>query len=151
MGLEPKRVGSTFQKDGGIDIVFWPRLSGAFPFLGAAQVKHHRSVSKHEGPRAVREFAGILAAHQFNAGILVTNTGFTADAEWFAREHARLVRLRGFDDVRRWLLGQFGDEHEWREVPKALELCPGVSIRIREPANRDLQPTAASATMGRRG
>jgi hypothetical protein len=42
MGFEPRRVGAINQKDGGVDILFWPRLNGAFPFLGAAQVKHHR-------------------------------------------------------------------------------------------------------------
>jgi hypothetical protein len=62
--------------------------------------------------------------------VLVTNTGFTADAEWFAREKARLVRLRGLTDFRRWLGNQFNDEEEWREIPKVIELCPGVTIQL---------------------
>ena len=91
MGFEPKRVGSTFSKDGGIDVVFWPRERGAFPFLGAAQVKHHRDPAKKEGPGTVRDFAGALGGHPFNAALLVTNTSFSFDAEWFAREHAKLI------------------------------------------------------------
>ena len=131
MGFEPRRVGAINRKDGGVDVLFWPRLRGAFPFLGAAQVRHHRSPSTVEGSPTVRDFAGTLAAHPFNAGLLVTNTSFSPDAEWFARAHARLVRLRDFTDIRRWLLGNFGDEAEWREIPSSIELCPGVVVRIR--------------------
>lgn len=131
MGFEPSRVGPTNRKDGGVDILFWPRLRGAFPFLGAAQVKHHRNPNNKEGPATVREFAGTIAGHPINAGLLVTNTSFSPDAAWFAREHAKLLRLRDIDDIRRWLLNNFGDEEEWREIPTSIELCPGVIIKIR--------------------
>jgi len=131
MGLEPRRVGGLNQRDGGVDIVFWPRSKGAFPFLGAAQVKHHRDSCCTEGPATVREFYGAIANLSFNAGLLVTNTGFTPDAEWYAREHARLIRLRGFSDIRRWLLEDFDDAAEWRELPSSIELCPGVKVKIR--------------------
>lgn len=132
MGFEPKQVGPTNQKDGGVDIVFWPRERGAFPFLGAAQVKHHRDPNEKEGARTVRDFSGVMAGHPFAAGLIVTNTSFSPDAQWFAREHARLLRLRDFRDIRRWLLGNFGDEEEWREIPNSLELCPGVIVKVRE-------------------
>lgn len=131
MGLEPHLVGPTNRKDGGVDIVFWPRVNCAFPFLGAAQVKHHADPKTKEGPATVREFAGVIAGHPFNVGLLVTNTSFSPDAEWFAREHARLIRLRDIADIRRWLLNNFSDEAEWREIPEAIELCPGVILRIR--------------------
>lgn len=131
MGFEPRRVGALNRKDGGVDVLFWPRLSGAFPFLGAAQIKHHRSPRIAEGPPTIREFAGILAAHPFNAGLLVTNTSFSPHAEWFAREHARLIRLRDFTDIQRWLLDNFNDEAEWRGIPSSIELCPGVVVRVR--------------------
>jgi len=132
MGLEARRVGGTYQKDGGIDIVFWPRDSN-FPFLGAAQVRHHRTPRTKEGVRSVRDFAGAIAGHPFGAGIIVTNTSFTADAEWFARERAKLIRLRGYHDVRRWLLGDFTHDAEWREIPECIQLCPGVTIDLRKP------------------
>jgi hypothetical protein len=131
MGLEPKRVGATNQKDSGIDVLFWPRHKGAFPFLGAAQIKHHRDSTRKEGPGSIREFQGVMVAHPINAGLLVTNTRFSSDAEWFASRHAKLVRLRDFSDIRRWLLNDFSDEAEWRELPKTLELCPGVVISVR--------------------
>ncbi|HEY0735703.1 MAG TPA: restriction endonuclease [Herpetosiphonaceae bacterium] len=131
MGFEPRRVGATNRKDGGVDVLFWPRQSGAFPFLGAAQVKHHRNPNAKEKPATVREFAGTMAGHPFNAGVLITNTSFSPDAEWYAREHAKLIRLRSFTDIRRWLLNNFSDEAEWREIPSTIELCPGITIKIR--------------------
>jgi len=132
MGLEPKRVGGTTQKDGGVDVVFWPRAKGAFPFLGAAQIKHHRDPSVPEGPGNVRDFAGAIAGHPFSAGIFVTNTSFTPDARWFADRQGGMVRLRDYTDVRRWMLGEFDDEAEWREMPLSITLCPGVVVNIRE-------------------
>jgi hypothetical protein len=132
MGLEPKRVGdSTFRKDGGIDLVFWPRERGAFPFLGAAQLKHRRDPRDKVGPAVVRDFAGVMAAHPFNAGIIVTNALFSPDAVWFAQNHARLIRLRDFGDIRRWLSNNFTDELERREIPPVIEVCPGVIVKIR--------------------
>jgi Restriction endonuclease len=79
----------------------------------------------------VREFQGAIGAHPIHAGLIVTNTSFTSDAHWFAREHAKLVRLRDFSDIRRWLLDRFDDGAEWRELPRSIELCPGVTVRIR--------------------
>jgi hypothetical protein len=122
MGFEPRQVGRTYQKDGGVDIIFWPRHAVPFPMLGAAQVKHHRQTSTKEGVGAVRDLAGTIAGHPFNVGLLVTSTSFTPDAEWFARERATLLRLRGFTDIRRWLNGNFGDSEEWREFPETISL-----------------------------
>jgi hypothetical protein len=130
MGLEPKQVGNTYAKDGGIDVVFWPR-NGVFPFLGAAQLKHHQDPSRKEGSPSVRDFAGSIAGHPFAAALLVTNTSFTPDARWFARERANLIRLRDFEDIRRWLHGDFTDPLEWREIPSSIDLCPGVTVKIR--------------------
>ncbi len=131
MGFEVRQVGDTFSKDGGIDVVFWPRWDGAFPFLGAAQLKHHRDPRRKEGSPAVRDFAGAISGHPFGAALLVTNTTFTPDAEWFAREHAKLVRLRDFEDICRWLQNDFSHAAEWREIPLSIELCPGVRVAIR--------------------
>jgi hypothetical protein len=131
MGFEPRRVGETFQKDGGLDIIFWPRATIPFPMLGAAQVRHHRRPTTKEGVASVRDLAGTIAGHPFNVGVLITNTTFTADAEWFAREKARLLRLRGFSDIKRWLNDNFADSEEWREFPDVIEVCPGVVVPIR--------------------
>jgi hypothetical protein len=134
MGFEPKRIGNTNQTDGGIDILFWPRMTSTFPVLGAAQVKHHRTPNRRVAPTVVRDFAAVLSTHPVNAGLLVTNTSFTASAEWFAHEHAKLMRLRRFEDIRRWLAGNFTDEAEWREMPKNIEVAPGVVVPIRRGA-----------------
>lgn len=131
MGFEPRRTGHVNRKDGGIDIIFWPRLSGMFPFLGAAQVKHHRDPVHSQGSAAIRELAGVIAHHPFNVGLFVTNTSFSPDARWFVRDHAKLLRLRGFEDIRRWLVGNFSDEAEWREIPNSIEICEGIVVRIR--------------------
>lgn len=128
MGFEPRQVGDTYQRDGGIDILFWPRLG--FPFLGAVQAKHHRDPGRKEGPSAVRDFAGVLSGHPINVGLLVTNTSFTADAKWFAQHKSPLLRLRDFADLQRWLAGNFSDAEEWREIPEALEVCPGLVVPI---------------------
>ncbi len=120
--------------EGGIDVLFWPRQKGAFPFLGAAQIKHHRNPKRKEGSSTIRDFYGAISAHPINAGLIVTNTTFSPDAEWFTREHAKLVRLRDFSDIRRWILNNFVDEAEWRELPRSIELCPGVIVNIRKRA-----------------
>lgn len=131
MGMEPKLVSNTYRPDGGIDVVFWPRSRGAFPFLGAAQIKHHREQSIVEGPSTVRDFVGSLAGKPFAAGLIVTNTSFSPSAEWFARGQAGLVRLRNFKDICRWLADDFGDDEEWRELPSSIEVAPKVIVRIR--------------------
>jgi hypothetical protein len=131
MGFEPKRTGAINRKDGGIDILFWPRQPIAFPFLCAAQVKHHRNPNDNVGSPTVREFAGAIGGQSINAGLLVTNTSFSPDAKWFARERAKLIRLRGFADIQRWLLKNFSDEAEWHDIPSEIEVCPGVVVKIR--------------------
>jgi hypothetical protein len=127
-----RRVTNTFRKDGGLDILFWPRLAGAFPFLGAAQVKYHRNALAKVGAGAVRDFAGALACQAFGAALLVTNTGFSPDAEWFERERAKLLRLRGLEDIRRWIENNFSANEECREIPSSIELCPGTIVKVRE-------------------
>lgn len=131
MGFEARQIGKTFQCDGGIDVVFWPRGSSSFPFLGAAQIKHHRNPKKKEGPGAVREFVGSIGGRPFSAGIIVTNTSFSPTAEWFARQQNGLIRLRGFEDICRWLENNFTSDAEWREIPSSIELVPGILVKIR--------------------
>jgi hypothetical protein len=130
MGFEPQQVGDVNRKDGGIDILFWPRAGVAVPFLGAVQAKHHRDPSKKEGAAAVRGFAGAVAGHPINIGLFVTNTSFTADATWFAHNRAPLVQLKDIADIQRWLAGNFGAADEWREMPQSIEVCPGIIVPV---------------------
>jgi hypothetical protein len=133
MGFGVSRVGKhTNQKDGGVDIIAWPeRLT--FPFLMGIQAKHHRSPVKKTGPGPVRELQGAVQNFGFNAGVLVTNTTFTPDAQWAAKQQPLLVRLRDLDDIQRWLKDDFLDEYDWREMPEQVEVCPGITIQIPKP------------------
>jgi len=133
MGFEPRQVSATYASDGGIDILFWSRNPATFPILGAVQVKHHSNPATKEGQRTIRDFAGAIAGQPFNAGIVVTNTSFSPRAEWFARQRATLVRLRGFQDIKRWLANNFADTEEWREIPDTIELSPGLTVKVRQP------------------
>ena len=71
-----------------------------------------------------------MQLHGFNAGLLVTNTSFTPDAEWVAERRALLMRLRDFEDLARWLRDEYPREAEWREIPAEIEMCPGVVIKL---------------------
>ena len=130
MGFDLERVGgSTFHKDGGIDIVACNRNS-PFPFLMAVQVKHHKSPQFKTGPDVVRAMLGVIQFTGFNAGVIVTNTTFTPDARWIAAQRSTLIRLRDTNDIRRWLEEQYLDEVNWQELPNEIEVCPGVIISI---------------------
>jgi len=130
MGFEVRRVGkNAYHKDGGVDIFAWPRVA-PFSFLMAVQAKHHRSPKHTTGSSEVRDLLGVVQAHSFNAGILVTNTTFTPDAQWWTDKQPHLIRLREIEDIQRWLRNDFLKELEWREIPTTIELCPGVTIEL---------------------
>lgn len=135
MGLEVQLVGEVFRKDGGMDIIAYPRAGNcAFPFLLGVQVKHHRTAAKTGSPD-IRDFHGVLNSRSspFHIGMIVTNTDFTADARWFAKNNSTLIRLRDLKDLRRWLKNDFVNENEWREIPEQIELAPGIRITISKP------------------
>jgi hypothetical protein len=136
MGLCVRIVGSTHQKDGGIDIVAWPEGRAGFPFLLAAQVKHHRTQRK-TGVKDVREFHGVVTSKGsvFSLGVIVTNTAFTADAKWFAANNNVILRLRDLYDLCRWMESDFVSESDWREIPREIELGPGITVAV---ANRSV-------------
>lgn len=135
MGFEVHLVGDVNRKDGGVDIIAYPKRDlFQVPFLLAIQAKHHRS-SRTTGVPVVRDFHGVLSSKNtvFNAGFLVTNTSFTPDATWFAQNKATLIRLRDINDLQRWLKNDFANESEWREIPQSIVLAPGVQIEIPRP------------------
>jgi hypothetical protein len=134
MGLGVQLVGNVFRKDGGIDIIGYPRSPWAFPFLLAVQTKHHQTARKTGAPD-VRDFNGVLTSRNspFHMGMIVTNTSFTADATWFAENNQTLMRLRDLQDLRRWLRNDFINESEWREIPNEVEVAPGIRIAIPKP------------------
>ncbi|PZO37321.1 MAG: hypothetical protein DCF19_19280 [Pseudanabaena frigida] len=131
MGLSVQLVGDVYRKDGGVDIIAYPNGGCAFPFLLAIQAKHHRSNRKTGSPD-VRDFHGVLTSRvsPFHMGMIVTNTSFTADAQWFANNNQNLLRLRDMKDLSRWMKNDFVNESEWREIPEKVELAHGITIQI---------------------
>lgn len=130
MGFELHPVGGTYQRDGGIDAIAWPKCC-SYPLLLAVQAKHTRSVNRKLGPEPVRELSGVLKAHGVNAGMVVTNTTFTPHARWFAEQTPMLIQLRDNEDLRRWLRDEFLREYEWRGIPRSIEVCPGINVSLR--------------------
>lgn len=132
MGLGVKLVGNTNRKDGGIDILAWPKRSVAFPFLIAAQVKHHRAMNRHTAVADVRDFIGAITCSKtrFQFGLVVTNTHFTADAKWAASQFGQVLRLRDLEDFCRWMGNDFISDEEWREMPNEIELAPGIRVSL---------------------
>ena len=81
----------------------------------------------------------------FRVGLLVTNTTFSKDARWLADQvhNKAFIRLRGFEDLKRWLSGQFDSEFDWREIPDVITLAPGITITVpkaRLTNSRDIWP-----------
>jgi hypothetical protein len=134
MGMEPRLVGSINQPDGGIDILAWPRPAAAFPFLMGVQAKHHKKWTEKVGVRNVREFDAVIRNQPLQAGLLVTNTSFTPNAAWEIENHKHIIRLRDFEDLRRWIADNFVDEAEWREIPEEIQYAPGKFIVVRSPS-----------------
>jgi hypothetical protein len=128
MNFEVVKVGTTYSRDGGIDIIASPRAA-PFPFFLAVQVKHHKGDTP-VGDSVVRELRGSIAGTALDIGLVVTNTRFTASAEWAARERGRIIRLRGFDALRNWLRNEFVDDLLMPELPDEVELAPGVIVQL---------------------
>lgn len=130
MGFGVERVGNNaYSKDGGIDIIAWP-LKSTLPYLIAVQAKHHKSQKSKTGRKDVADLSGVISNHNFNLGVLVTNTTFTPDANFFAQKQPLQLRLRDFNDISRWLRDDFLDDLEWREMPNQIEVSPGLIIPI---------------------
>ena len=134
MGYHVTLTGPTNRKDGGIDVIAVPKRSNLGFFVIAGQMKHHRDERK-TGVEAVDRLLAWNGSGQFHVGLLVTNTGFTADALWKAQlgSNSRFLRLRDFGDLKRWLENRFGEEEDWREIPDTIEIAPGIVIDIPRP------------------
>ena len=130
MGYDVTLPTATSFKDGGIDLIAVPRIRNIGSFILAGQVKHHRTGRK-TGRGAVDRLLSWKDS-AFRLGLLVTNTEFTKDALWVAaREHNKFfLRLRDFEDLKRWLQDKFWSPEEWRELPVKIELAPGVAVSI---------------------
>jgi transcriptional regulator with XRE-family HTH domain len=130
MGYDVTLAGPTNHKDGGIDLIAVPKLRTLGTFLLAGQIKHH-SQSAKTGREAVDRLLAWKDS-PFRLGMLVTNTEFTRDARWVAEleQHRAFLRLRDFEDLKRWIQNDFTSDREWREIPAQVEVAPGVIISI---------------------
>jgi transcriptional regulator with XRE-family HTH domain len=133
MGFAVTKTGATNRKDGGLDIIAAKRLPAFGDLLLAAQVKHHRGDQK-VGVGAVRDFLSFNNS-MFRFGLILTNTAFTTDAKWRAAQtDAKFyLRLRDFEAMKLWLMENFAGESDYTELPKEVELAPGVVIQVPRP------------------
>lgn len=128
MGMDVHRVSSTFAPDGGVDLIATPR-SSTFPFLLAVQVKHHRHPSVKTGPGPVKDMQSVLAALPFHAGMIVTNTRFTPDADWWASQCPGKLQLHDIETIRHWIEDRF-HEDRFRGIPSSIQLTPGLQVEV---------------------
>ena len=128
MGMEVRKVGSTYSPDGGVDLIATPRGS-VFPFLLAVQVKHHRNFATTTGPGPIKDLQTVLATSPFHAGMIVTNTGFTPDAEWWASKMPGKIQLHDIRSIREWVSSRY-DATRLRNIPTTIQLTPKVSVNV---------------------
>jgi restriction system protein len=80
MGLETKQTRSS--RDGGVDVVAYD----ARPVLGGRVVIQAKRYRNTVGVSAVRDLFGTMMNEGANKGILVTTSGYGADAFTFAKD-----------------------------------------------------------------
>jgi transcriptional regulator with XRE-family HTH domain len=130
MGYDVQLTGATTRRDGGIDLIAVPKIRTLGSFLLAAQIKHHRG-DRHTGRQDVDRLLAWKDS-DFRVGVMVTNTAFTKDARWLADQanSRAFLRLRDFEDLKRWLRDQFDAESDWRELPDVISLAPGITVEV---------------------
>jgi transcriptional regulator with XRE-family HTH domain len=143
MGYDVQLTGRTNRRDGGIDLIAVPKIRTIGSFLMAAQIKHHRGDRTTCRPDVDRLLS--WKDSPFRIGVMVTNTSFSQDARWLADQvnNRAFLRLRDFEDLKRWLRGQFASEFDWRELPDVISLAPGITVEVpkaRLRNSRDIWP-----------
>lgn len=130
MGYDVQLTGATTRRDGGIDLIAVPKVKTVGSFLMAVQVKHHRT-NRTTGRADVDRMLAWKDS-PFRVGVMVTNTTFSHDAKWLAEQanHKAFLRLRDFEDLKRWLRDQFDSEFDWREIPDVISLAPGITVPV---------------------
>lgn len=95
-------------RDGGRDILAYQEtILGDFLFLiECKQSANPINVG------IVRSLFGVLEAERANAGILVTTSRFTRDAEKFAQSLEFKLKLRDFKDLSTWIFSHTGLKHQ---------------------------------------
>ena len=105
-GFTVRLNGDTNRKDGGIDIIAWKK--DIVTLILAVQVKLKRDVRKKVTASEVRDFKGAISINDyFTAGMVVTNTDFTADARWIEERLNSKIELKNYQDLKEWLNNNF--------------------------------------------
>lgn len=123
-------TGPTSFKDGGIDLVAVPKIRNVGSVLIGVQAKHHHTNNK-TGRGVVDRLLAWKDSH-FRLVVLVTNMTFTRDARWVASQanNQPFIRLRDIVDIQRWMKGDYSSKPNWREIPKQVNLAPGVTVSV---------------------
>ena len=131
MNLQVQQVGGTYSRDGGIDFF---ALQDSWPIrvVLAVQVKHSR-VNRNVSSKVVRELTGAVDKPKISAGVIVTNTRFTPDAQWEARNAQKIIQLYDFEDLRRWLRNEVVDDDVYDDLPPFIELADGLRVPVPRP------------------
>lgn len=123
MGYGVEKTGKTYERDGGVDIIAWPKCLQGLKFLIAVQAKHSGKSTRKIGPQPVKDLTcTVSGSKDFVFGILVTNVWFTPHAEYFAEREKKIIRLRNFGHLKRWIMNDFTGDPELREVPNRIPL-----------------------------
>lgn len=103
--------GKTNRKDGGIDIIAWKK--DIVTVILAIQVKFKEDWLKKVTASEVRDFKGSLAINDyFTAGMVVTNSDFTADARWIEEKLNSKIELKNYEDIKNWMNDNFVSRKE---------------------------------------
>lgn len=101
--------GETNRKDGGIDLIAWKKE--IVTIIIAIQVKFKSKISKKVTASEIRDFKGSLSINNyFTAGMVVTNTDFTADARWIEEQLNSSLELKNSNDLKSWLNSNFSSK-----------------------------------------
>ena len=147
MGYPCTEIGSTFAADGGIDLVAHSPPSHPFPWMLAVQVVTRKG---KVGAAKVREFAGALPSLPVQAGVIVTNSTFSPQAQWHARRfnetHSQKLWLRDLEDLQCWSRGNFEARRYADDMGYALELYRGGTFAINKGVMTRRWPTREETT-----
>lgn len=131
MGYHCSEIGSTFTADGGIDLVAYSPPTQPFPWVLAVQVTTCRN---KVGPAKLRELAGTLQSLPVHVGVLITNSTFSAQARWYAKQfnekHRQKLWLRDLEDLQCWSRREFAARRYSDDVGFAIELYHGGTFVI---------------------
>ncbi len=98
-----------FSKDGGFDIL--ARLESQnkeSSQIYLVECKKYKSSNK-VGVRLIRELYGVKFHNSANVAMLVTTSGFTRNAQNFAKQHHAEIQLKDFNDIMKWIRKYIND------------------------------------------